>query len=162
MVKEMVCISGLDSGAYSLKKEKISVRDLIRELTAEQNDRIEEKRIDLQVRCKEDFVIEGDKRFIEKAFACILDNAVGHNREEGTILIHMEKDRCVIENTGERIPEEALPRVCELFFTGEKSRDRREKHLGAGLYLAERIFRMHGLKLRIENTETGVRAVVCM
>lgn len=162
MVKEMVCISGLDSGAYRLKKEKISVRDLIGELAAEQNDRIEEKRIDLQVSCKEDFVIEGDKRFIEKAFVCILDNAVSHNREEGTILIHMEKDRCVIENTGERIPEEDLPRVCELFFTGEKSRDRGEKHLGAGLYLAERIFRMHGLKLKIENTESGVRAVVVM
>ena len=42
----------------------------------------------------------------------------------------------MIANTGERIPEEDLPRVCELFFTGNKSRGGEEKHLGIGLYLA--------------------------
>ena len=77
---------------------------------------------------------------VEKAFSSLIANAAAHNRYEGKIRIDIEKNRCVIQNTGEKIPEEDLPYVCDLFFTGSKSRDTGEKHLGVGLYLADKIF----------------------
>ena len=110
--------------------------------------------------CREDFVIAGDRRFIEKAFSELLSNAVGYNRQEGKIRIDIDRDMCVIANTGERIPEDDLPRVCELFFTGNKSRGGEEKHLGIGLYLADHIFRTHGLGMKVENTACGVQVTV--
>ena len=66
----------------------------------------------------------------------------------------------MIENTGERIPEEDLPHVCDLFFTGSKSRGGGERHPGVGLYLAEEIFRADGLGMKVENTDNGVRVIV--
>ena len=66
----------------------------------------------------------------------------------------------MIENTGERIPEEDLPHVCDLFFTGSKSRGGGERHPGVGLYLAEKIFRADGLGMKVENTDNGVRVIV--
>ena len=160
MVKEMVFISRMDSKDYRPVKEQISVRALLDELTAVYSAQIEEKQIELSVSCREDFLIDGDRRFVEKAFAGLLSNAVDHNRQEGKIRIDIDRDRCVIANTGERIPEEDLPRVCELFFTGNKSRGGEEKHLGIGLYLADRIFRTHGLGLKVENTADGVQVTV--
>ena len=130
MVKEMVFISRMDS------------------------------KVELSVSCREDFLIDGDRRFVEKAFAGLLSNAVDHNRQEGKIRIDIDRDMCVIANTGERIPEEDLPRVCELFFTGNKSCGGEEKHLGIGLYLADRIFRTHGLGMKVENTACGVQVSV--
>lgn len=130
MVKEMVFISRMDS------------------------------KVELSVSCREDFLIDGDRRFVEKAFAGLLSNAVDHNRQEGKVRIDIDRDRCMIANTGERIPEEDLPRVCELFFTGNKSRGGEEKHLGIGLYLADRIFRTHGLGMKVENTADGVQVTV--
>lgn len=44
--------------------------------------------------------------------------------------------------------------------TGDKSRSRQEKHLGTGLYLANCIFQLHGLKLTIQSTENSVRVQV--
>lgn len=160
MVKEMVFISRMDSKDYRPVKEQISVRALLDELTAANSAQIEEKQIELSVFCREDFVIAGDRRFIEKAFSELLSNAVSYNRQEGKIRIDIDRDRCVIANTGERIPEEDLPRVCELFFTGNKSRGGEEKHLGIGLYLADRIFRIHGLGMKVENTACGVQVTV--
>ena len=160
MVKEMVFISRLDSGEYRPVKEPVSVRELIGELHSTYDTQIEEKQIEVRISCGEDLVISGDKRFLEKAFGNLIANAVDHNRYEGKINIDIEKDRCVIENTGEKISPEDLPRVCELFYTGDKSRGGQEKHLGVGLYLADRIFRAYRMKLKIANTEDGVRVTV--
>ena len=107
-------------------------------------------------------MISGERRFLEKAFGNLIANAVDHNRYEGKIRIDIEKDRCVIENTGEKISPGDLPRICELFYTGDKSRSGQGKHLGVGLYLADRIFRAHRIKLKIANTEDGVKATAEM
>lgn len=159
MVKELIFVSILDSEKYRPQKRKISVRDLIEEIEMEQSTRIEEKSIDLCVRCSGDFIIDGERRFLKKAFTCLMDNAISHNLNEGRIKIDIEKDKCVIENTGTKIPEDQLPHVCEIFYTLSQKEQGKNDHFGLGLYLAERIFRIHGLRLKIENTESGVRAV---
>lgn len=160
MVKEMVFISRLDSKEYRSVKEQISVREVLQEIITAYSARFEEKQIEVNVSCGTDFLIYGDKGLIEKAFTNLVANAVDHNRYEGRIRIDIERDKCVIRNTGERIPEEDLPHVCDLFFTGSKSRGGEEKHLGVGLYLAEKIFRADGLRMRVENTEDGVCVAV--
>lgn len=160
MVKEMVFISKLDLKGYRPVKEQISVRELIRGIIAAYSIRFEEKRLEVNVNCGTDFLIYGDKGLIEKAFSNLVANAVDHNRYEGRIRIDIERDKCVIQNTGERIPEEDLPHVCDLFFTGSKSRGGGERHLGVGLYLAEKIFRADGLGMKVENTDNGVRVIV--
>ena len=160
MVKEMVFISRLDSKEYRSVKEQISVREVLQEIITAYSARLEEKQIEVNVSCGTDFPIYGDKGLIEKAFSNLVANAVDHNRYEGRIRIDIERDKCVIRNTGEKIPEEDLPHVCDLFFTGSKSRGGAEKHLGVGLYLAEKIFRADGLRMRVENTEDGVCVTV--
>lgn len=160
MVKEMVFITKLDLKGYRPVKEQISVRELIREIIAAYSTRFEEKRLEVNVNCGTDFLIYGDKGLIEKAFSNLIANAADHNRYEGKIRIDIERDKCVIQNTGERIPEEDLPHVCDLFFTGSKSRGGGEKHLGVGLYLAEKIFQADGLGMKVENTDNGVRVIV--
>lgn len=160
MVKEMVFLSRLEASEYQFQKERLSVKNLIEKILEKQNPRITEKQITATIHCEEDFVIDGEKRFLEQAFAVLIDNAVAYNCQEGSITIHIEKERCTIENTGSNIPEEDLPRVCELFFTGDKNRSRQENHLGTGLYLANRIFQLHGLKFKIRNTDNGVQVQI--
>ena len=121
---------------------------------------IEGKNLQIQYWKEEDFIIEGDKSYIEKAVFNLLENAVTYNRMDGKILIHLEKDNCIIENTGDSVPEEDLPHVCDMFFTGNKSRNSEGKHKGLGLYLAKRIFDMYEITLKIENSDVGVRVML--
>ena len=48
----------------------------------------------------------------------------------------------------------------EMFYSGSESRTHHEKHLGLGLYVAERILELHHLKLLIENTKAGVKVTI--
>lgn len=162
-VKEMIQVSRLDSEDLALSRERINLPELLEEEMERIAVRTEERRIEVRLRHTGAVIVEGDRALLEKAFRCLLDNAVSYNRDEGIITIDEDEERCVIANTGDPIPEEDLSRVCEMLWTGSRegrTRASEEKHLGMGLYLADRIFRLHGMKMTVENTQDGVQVSV--
>ncbi len=162
-VKEMIQVSRLDSEGLALSRERIDLSELLEEETERIEVRTEERRIEVRLRNTGAVIVEGDRALLEKAFRCLLDNAVSYNRDEGIITIDVDEERCVIANTGDPIPEEDLSHVCEMLWTGSRegrNRASEEKHLGMGLYLADRIFRLHGMKMTVENTYDGVQVSV--
>ena len=62
-----------------------------------------------------------------------------------------------VENTGARIPGEALPHLFEAFYRAENSRNRSTGGSGLGLYLVKMILDRHGAECAIENTQDGVK-----
>lgn len=162
-VKEMIQVSRLDSEDLALSRERIDLSELLEEEMERIAVRTEERRIEVRLRHTGAVIVEGDRALLEKAFRCLLDNAVSYNRDEGTITIDEDEERCMIANTGDPIPEEDLSRVCEMLWTGSRegrNRASEEKHLGMGLYLADRIFRLHGMKMTVENIQDGVQVSV--
>ena len=162
-VKEMIQVSRLDSEDLALSRERIDLSELLEEEMERIAVRTEERRIEVRLRHTGAVIVEGDRALLEKAFRCLLDNAVSYNRDEGIITIDVDEERCVMANTGDPIPEEDLSRVCEMLWTGSRegrTRASEEKHLGMGLYLADRIFRLHGMKMTVENTQDGVQVSV--
>jgi signal transduction histidine kinase len=160
LVKEMIFISKLDSDKIILKEDQISVFSIIEDQMKKLEHPIEEKNLLVQYWKEDDFIIKGDKSYLEKAMFNLLENAVSHNKPNGKISISLEKDKCMIENTADAIEEENLPHICELFFTGDKSRNSDENHKGLGLYLAKKIFDLHGIELKIENMDIGVKVTI--
>lgn len=160
LVKEMIFISKLDSDKIILKEDQISVFSIMEDQMKKLEHPIEEKNLLVQYWKEEDFIIKGDKSYLEKAMFNLLENAVSHNKPNGKISISLEKDKCMIENTADAIEEENLPHICELFFTGDKSRNSDENHKGLGLYLVKKIFDLHGIELKIENTDIGVKVTI--
>ena len=162
-VKEMIQVSRLDSEDLALSRERIDLSELLEEEMERIAVRTEERRIEVRLRHTGAVIVEGDRALLEKAFRCLLDNAVSYNRDEGIITIDVDEERCVMANTGDPIPEEDRSRVCEMLWTGSRegrNRASEEKHLGMGLYLADRIFRLHGMKMTVENTQDGVQVSV--
>ena len=161
LVKEMITTSkAADWKQVKIGDVLISVRSVIEDEMDRLEVQTEEKRLNVTLRCEDDWMLPADRKLLEQAFFAILSNAVSYNREEGRIRIVLKKGICTIENTGDNIPPEHLPHVCEMFYTVNQSRGGREKHLGMGLYLARQIFAMHGAELKVENTEEGVRVTV--
>ena len=158
LVKEMITTSkAVDWKQVKIGDVLISVRSVIEDEMERMEVQTEEKRLKVTLQCEDDWMLPADRKLLEQAFFAILSNAVSYNREEGRIRIVLRKGVCTIENTGDTIPPEHLPHVCEMFYTANQSRGGREKHLGMGLYLARQIFSLHGVGLKVENTEEGVR-----
>lgn len=157
LVKEMIFISKMDSDNTKLREEMVSFAGLIKEQMERLEPLIGEKNLHVQYWDEGDFRIKGDKSYLEKALFNLLENAVSHNRKDGMISIKIDTNTISIENTAEPISENDLPYVFDMFFTANKSRNTKANHVGLGLYLAKRIFEMHGLTLRIGNTDVGVK-----
>ena len=162
LVGEMIEVSKLDSEKLVLAKEEVSFLALLQEELERFAPMIEEKKIQVEFPVqKEDFLVQGDRNYLAKAVWNLLVNAVDYNREGGKIFIQVDKEQCVIENSGEAMGEEALLHAFDLFYTSDKSRTGKDGHMGMGLYLAKKILELHHLKLVLSNVEGGVRVVVC-
>ena len=64
------------------------------------------------------------------------------------------------EKEWEPIREEELPGLFEMFYRGDKARDRAGGH-GLGLASLQKILALHGLTCKAENIKGGVRFIVC-
>lgn len=160
LTKEILYVSGLDAEQLNLTKSPLSLRTLIEEQYEKLTPLADEKNLEIRYETTQEFIINGDKIYLEKAIWNLLSNAVIYNHLDGRIAVQIDSDFCSIENTGKAIADEALPHVFDMFYTDDKSRNSSEKHLGLGLYLAKRILKLHQLNLSIENTETGVKVTI--
>ncbi len=160
LVEDMMDISKLDSEELALKKETVSFGALVREEMERLEPMIDEKNIQVQHQEREDFLVEGDREYLAKAVWNLLSNAVEYNVPDGRILIRTEAKSCVIENTGTPMEANELLHAFDLFYTKDKSRGKKEKHMGLGLFLVKKIAELHGLEVTLENMEDGLRAVV--
>lgn len=160
LVEEMIEISKLDSEELTLKKERVSFGELVREEIKKFAPIMEEKNIQVQYQEKADFLLEGDREYLAKAVWNLLSNAVEYNVLDGAILIRTEAASCMIENTGKPMEEDEILHAFDLFYTKDKSRKGKDKHMGFGLFLVKKIAELHGLGVTIENMDDGVRVVV--
>lgn len=160
LVAEMIEISKLDSEGLALKKETISFGALVREEMERFAPMIDEKNIQVQYEEKADFLVEGDREYLEKAVFNLISNAVDYNVLDGRILVRTEAGQCVIENTGKQMEEDELLHAFDLFFTGDKSRGKKGNHMGIGLFLVKKIAEHHGMRVILENGADGIRVVV--
>lgn len=53
--------------------------------------------------------------------------------------------------------EDSLIHAFDLFYTENKSRGGKNRHMGMGLYLAKKILGIHKINLTIENTSRGIQ-----
>lgn len=157
MIAEMMDLSRLDSGKLVLQKDEVNVNELIKSQVEKFASAIEEKGLYVQMTEKEVFLLEGDRKYLEKAFANLVDNAVCYGKRESVIRICIDSGQCTIENACPLLEEETLQHAFEMFYRGNKEEAAGEKHLGMGLYLAKKIFNMHHLEIILKNAADGVQ-----
>ena len=110
----------------------------VREEFAERNI---ERRLD-------DIWIDGDPDRVAQILINLLSNACKYTNPNGKIVLSVgsQSDRAVIrvEDDGEGIAAELLPRIFELFVQGDRPSDRQPGGLGLGLTLVRRLVELHG------------------
>jgi len=107
----------------------------------------------------EDIWIDGDSDRVAQILTNLLSNACKYTRPEGKIVlgIRPENDRAVIcvEDDGDGIPADLLPRIFELFVQGDRLSDRHPGGLGLGLTLVRRLAQLHGGTIEAHSNGTG-------
>ena len=112
--------------------------------------------LNLSVQLEPGVTCPGDRSLLDRGVGNLLSNAARYCSSGGQVRVTLASGPVLtVENDAEPIPEEELPRLFELFYRGDKARDRSGS--GLGLAIARRIFTLHHLICHAENIPGGVR-----
>lgn len=164
LVQEILTVSRMEAGGFAPDIRPMDLAELVRRQLVLYEDLIRQKGLRTETAVPETAALAADSALMQKVLDNLLSNAVFY-APEGARLSVAVVSNCggtvlTVENSGSRIPEEALPHVFEAFYRADASRNRRTGGSGLGLYIVKMILDRHGAEYRIENTDAGVRFTV--
>jgi len=111
----------------------------------------------IEYNCNENLVIQGDKDLLLTMINNLIDNAVKYSPENSIIELRGEKQRdgaisVVIRDYGPSMSDDELQQSLEKYFRGGSGD---VPGMGLGLYLVDRIVRLHNATLNIERPTGG-------
>lgn len=146
-------------------EERVSVplAPLCKELLNSQHGRIEGKQLQVQLRVPADLAWSGEPFLLRQALGNLLTNALDFSPVGGLLRCSAQRVEDGVElalfNQGEPIPDYALPRLCERFYSLPRP-DSGRKSTGLGLNFVEEVVQLHGGQMRIENVAGGVQVTL--
>lgn len=161
LVREMLDYTRLDRTDELKNRKTLNLTALVRDVLTEYAPLFEKRRLTTDI--ADGVRIRGDETLLRRAVGCLLENAAKYSPENGRVSVRLTNSRnhlLTVENDCEPIPETELPRLFEMFYRGDKARDRAGGH-GLGLAILQKILALHGLTCKAENIKGGVRFIVC-
>ena len=102
-----------------------------------------ERKVKIEDKIEENVNFNGNKEDIKQVLSVLIENAIMHTKENGKIVVELNKEKGTIvlqvSNEGEEIPKEEREKIFERFYRVDKSRNRKEKRYGLGLAIAKSI-----------------------
>lgn len=137
----------------------IPLHDVLDELSQAQAARIERAGVQVDNQVAAGLQVLGERFLLRQALSNLLDNALDFTPPGGVLRWSAEVDgeqlQLCLFNTGEAIPDYALLRLTERFYSLPRPKTGR-KSTGLGLNFVEEVLQLHGGTLHIGNVEGGV------
>ncbi len=157
LIDDLFELSQLDRAHLAVELESTSLRDLISDTLESLRSQAQQKGVNLigQVDPTVDPVRINPQK-MQRVLGNLIQNAIRHTPADGTVAITAQPVpggiQVDVEDTGEGIAPEELPRVFDWFYRGEKSRSRTYGGAGLGLAIARSILEAHGGRIWAEST----------
>jgi signal transduction histidine kinase len=146
MVNTLMDISEAETGVMALRVEEFNLSALLEDVLALYDNVLEDKNIAVSTTCPRALHFRADPNRIRQVLANLVDNAIKYTQRDGRVHIDAQKtvEKVIIrvEDTGEGIPAEEIPKIWDRLYRVDKSRSRRG--LGLGLSLVQAIVHAHG------------------
>lgn len=150
-VRKMLELSRLETGVQALRREEFPLAALAQERLAAALPA--DGRLHTEFASDNEYMVKADRALLARALDALLENAVQHTPEGGCITVRIANGMLSVANTGDAIPNHALPRLWEAYYQADPSRS--TKGDGLGLSIAKTVFDLHGYTCGAENTDAG-------
>ncbi|MEM1094107.1 MAG: ATP-binding protein [Bacteroidota bacterium] len=149
LVDDLRTLSLADAGALPMQRAVMSVAPVLDRVAQAFAQQAAAGEIALQVEHEgSDLRIDGDGERLYQVLANLVVNALRHTPSGGVVTVCSRQDAAGIAievaDTGEGIPEDALPHIFERLYRREGSRHQTEGQSGLGLAIARSIVQAHG------------------
>jgi signal transduction histidine kinase len=154
-------VSRAEEGRLGLERSPQPADDLLRTATQAVAASFAQKAVSLTTVAAPGVpVIEVDRERFAQVLGNLLGNALRHTPPGGTVTasVHAADGNVVfaVEDTGEGMSPDELPRVFERFYRGDHARDRAGRGSGIGLTISRAIIEAHGGTLAASSPGVGL------
>jgi NtrC-family two-component system sensor histidine kinase KinB len=155
MINDLLDLTRIEQGRVALDQEAVDAADLVRDAVERYRAAAEDTGIvvDCQLEAPLPLVLV-DRERIEHVFDNLITNALGHTERGGTITLRatvaVGSVQFSVEDTGEGIPAQFLPRVFDKFFRAPGAKH--QGGAGLGLAIVREIIVAHGGQIEVQST----------
>jgi signal transduction histidine kinase len=154
LIDDLLDVSRVTSGKLRLRPEPLHLHDVLRHAIDNCASDAAEKQlhVDLQLDASSDHV-SADPTRIQQVFWNLLRNAIKFTPAAGRVTVRTSNPdptrlRVEVQDTGQGIPPDTLPRVFDAFEQGDAATTRQFGGLGLGLAIAKAVVEMHNGTIR--------------
>ncbi len=144
-------------------RETISAAALLAEVLRPFEPQLLKNQLRTQVEAEPSLQINGELPLLKQALANLLENAIEFSKPGGQLKLFAERDQAGIRigvfNKGEAVPDYALPRLTERYYSLPRPTTGRRSS-GLGLSYVQEVAKLHGAQLEVRNVEGGVEAAL--
>jgi two-component system, OmpR family, sensor histidine kinase BaeS len=156
LVEDLRTLSLADAGELTLQTGALQAEPLLDRVAAAYAQKATQQGIDLLVQVEPGLpVFHADEERIVEVLGNLMTNALRHTPPGGKITLGakraMEWIELRVEDTGEGIPEDALPYLFDRFYRVDPSRTQEDEESGLGLAIARSIVEAHGGRIDVES-----------
>lgn len=143
------------------QRQPIAIRALVEELAQAQAARLQTAGLHLDNAIPAGLTVSGERFLLRQALGNLLDNALDFSPPGGQLRFAALREgdalRISLYNDGPAIPDYALPRLTERFYSLPRPGSGR-KSSGLGLNFVQEVASLHGGRLEVRNLAGGVEA----
>ena len=167
IIDRLLALSALESRKKLEHPETVALADLARAVCAGLQPAAEARGLRLDLTCAGQPEVLGESFLLESALHNLLQNAIDFSPDGGAIRIHVASDAAAqeatisVEDEGPGIPDYALPRLFERFYSLQRPGTGR-KSSGLGLCFVREAAALHRGRIEVANRSgtTGTRATL--
>ncbi|MCI9625331.1 MAG: HAMP domain-containing protein [Clostridia bacterium] len=141
----------------NLPCEKVSINDVITEITEDLLLQYAEKEIEITYRLEDDIFVLQPATLVRRLFCNLIENAFKYNKQNGRITIAASKieEGCKvsIRDSGMGIPEPELKNIWDAFYCVDVSRSKKLGGVGLGLSIVKEIADRFGWNVSLHSQE---------
>jgi len=156
LVKDLLDLSRIESGAIQLQREGVDLSELIRAAAESFETQINESGVSLELRVPDSLpLVSADPDRIYQVMVNLISNALRFNRERGEVRVSAELQdggvRVSVQDRGRGIAPAELPYIWERFYRADVARARDDGGTGLGLAIVRSIVEKHGGTVSVES-----------
>lgn len=155
LVDRLLELSKLEQRQHAEARHPVALNDCARTAIAHTQARAAQRRVALAL-AGQGASGPWEAELITLALTNLLDNAVDFAPEGSTVRVELDGARVAVQDTGPGVPDYALPRLGERFFTTARPNGERSGS-GLGLAIVRRVMALHGGHMEVRNTQPGLR-----
>jgi two-component system phosphate regulon sensor histidine kinase PhoR len=162
IIEDLLMLSRLETQAGRQHHRPVAVAALLATIVEDATTLSGERAHEIWLEVDSTLWIRGCEQELRSAFSNLVFNAVRYTPDKGRIIIRwFEDERGIhleVEDNGEGIPLQHIPRLTERFYRVDRGRQRESGGTGLGLAIVKHVMNRHNGQLRI-TSQVGVGSI---